>query len=182
MNYELKLTHNGNKNVFLYHNMWQFILPSSFLTSLFCIQLPCKLLPKANLEKQYVIWPPVTLYSFAHQFPQDKVIKIRFGFHYQETRIILYIVCPPLRSLILLPQRTAISLACFLLWLNNVHQSTFWASTCSSGTGFFPLTYLLNSTSHPFLANLSSFPPQLISAAHFVTTPLHLCIHTDLLH
>ena len=135
------------------------------------IQLPCKPLPKASLEEQYVIWPPVTLYSIAHEFPQDEVSKIRFCFHHQDTRIILDIVCPPLRCLILLPQRTAISLACLLLWLNNVHQSTFWASICSSGTVFFfSSTYWLNSTSHPLLANLRSFPPQLISATHFVTT------------
>ena len=112
-----------------------FFLPDFAL----CIQLPCKPLPKASLEEQYVIWPPVTLYSIAHEFPQDEVSKIRFCFHHQDTRIILDIVCPPLRCLILLPQRTAISLACLLLWLNNVHQSTFWASICSSGTVFFSL-------------------------------------------
>ena len=143
-----------------------FFLPDFAL----CIQLPYKPLPKASLEEQYVIRPPVTLYSIAHEFPQDEVSKIRFCFHHQDTRIILDIVCPPLRSLILLPQRTAISLACLLLWLNNVHQSTFWASICSSGTVSSSSTYLLNSTSHTFLANLSSFPPQLISATHFVTT------------
>ena len=130
MNYELKLTHTETRMSFLYHNVtiyFTFFLPDFAL----CIQLRCKPLPKANLEKQYVIWPPVTLYSFAHEFPQDKVIKVRFGFHYQDTRIILCTVFPPLRSLTLLPRGTAISLARLLLRLNKVHQSTFWASTCS---------------------------------------------------
>ena len=154
---------------FLYHSVtiyFTFFLPDFAL----CIQLPCKPLPKANLEKQYVIWPPVTLYSFAHEFPQDKVIKIRFGFHYQDTRIILYIVFPPLRSLTLLLQRTVIPLARLLLRLNNVHQSTFWASTCSSGTVFFFPLQLMYLT----LLVILSLPTSVVS--HPSPSQLHISL------
>ena len=153
---------------FLYHNVtiyFTFFLPDFAL----CIQLRCKPLPKANLEKQYVIWPPVTLYSFAHEFPQDKVIKVRFGFYYQDTRIILCTVFPPLRSLTLLPRGTAISLARLLLRLNKVHQSTFWASTCSSGTVFFPLQLM-------YLTLLVILPLQTSVVSHPSPSQLHISL------